>query len=322
MVEVSVIVPVYNGELYIDKLIESILAQTFKDFELIIVDDGSKDGTKEVVKKYQKKDKRIKYIYQKNMRQGAARNNGLKHAKGNYTLFVDSDDLVEKNYIEELHTFITKEEKDIVLCDYDWVYPNGNNERSYGIIDYKDKYNITIQEYFVSAPSPCNKIFKTSFLKDNHFEFAEGIFYEDYATIPALAVYSPKIGYLDKVLYHYIQTSSSTTRNEEYKSYQENIFEATDILYNLVKDTPELHDELEGVIIEHLLYASSVEFNRFHKYKNIDRISEFMHKYFPKYKNNKYYKQNNLKYKILCYLFYKRKYKTIQLMLKIKKAGR
>ncbi|MCD6478164.1 MAG: glycosyltransferase [Candidatus Aenigmarchaeota archaeon] len=100
--KVSVIIPAYNAEKTIGKTLEALLNQTYKDYEVIVVDDGSKDRTSEIMKKYMKKSKKIKLIKQKNAGPAAARNNGAKHSKGDVLIFTDSDCVPEKNFIEEM----------------------------------------------------------------------------------------------------------------------------------------------------------------------------------------------------------------------------
>ena len=106
----SVVLPTFNRSNFITGAINSLLNQTYDDWELIIVDDGSTDNTKKVVEQFSKKDSRIKYHYQKNSERSAARNNGINKTKGNYICFIDSDDLYEEGYLNALHKFIQKNE--------------------------------------------------------------------------------------------------------------------------------------------------------------------------------------------------------------------
>ena len=112
----SVIVPTYNRESFIVKTIQSLLSQTYLNFELIIIDDGSTDNTEQVVKKIQ--DKRIKYYKKKNAERGAARNYGTNKAKGGYIIFLDSDDLLYSKYLEEANSFIKKIDLKIFFINY------------------------------------------------------------------------------------------------------------------------------------------------------------------------------------------------------------
>lgn len=116
-VKISVIVPVYNSEEYLDRCIESILGQTYKSFELIIVDDGSSDNSWKILEVYSKRDNRIKIIHQENAGPGIARNRGIEEATGEYVVFVDSDDFIDKNYFSKL----SKKTEDVIFIDVNQV---------------------------------------------------------------------------------------------------------------------------------------------------------------------------------------------------------
>ena len=115
--KISIIVPVYKVERYLENCIESIINQTFKDFELILVDDGSPDRCGLICDNYAKKDERIKVIHKKNEGLSAARNSGIQIAKGEYIAFVDSDDCINKNMYETLYDTAIENKSDIVVCD-------------------------------------------------------------------------------------------------------------------------------------------------------------------------------------------------------------
>ncbi|MCR5506573.1 MAG: glycosyltransferase, partial [bacterium] len=114
MKKISVIIPVYNVELYLSQCLESIINQTYKNLEIILVNDGSKDSSIDICKAYVKKDKRIKYIYQKNMGLSASRNTGIKNATGDYIHFIDSDDYIPLDYYEKMISALGNSDADIV----------------------------------------------------------------------------------------------------------------------------------------------------------------------------------------------------------------
>lgn len=113
---VTVIIPIYNVEKYLNKCIESVVAQTYSNLEIILINDGSTDDSKNIIEKWTKKDKRIVYIYQKNQGLSAARNSGLDVARGDWIAFVDSDDFISKNYIQEMIQVATSDMTDLVIC--------------------------------------------------------------------------------------------------------------------------------------------------------------------------------------------------------------
>ena len=124
MPKVSVIVPVYNVEEYLERCLDSLVNQTLKDIEIIIVNDGSTDGSKEIIQKYLNKYKNIVYLEKENGGLSSARNYGIPYAKGEYIGFVDSDDYVELTMYEKMYNKAIEEKSDMVECDFIWEYPN------------------------------------------------------------------------------------------------------------------------------------------------------------------------------------------------------
>lgn len=127
--KISIIVPIYNAEKYIDKCIESIINQTFKDIEIILINDGSSDGSRNIIDRYAKKDKRIIAIYQENSGPSVARNKGIKIAKGKYIGFVDSDDYIEETMYEELYNLVNDNNIQVGMCAYNELHFYDNTQR-------------------------------------------------------------------------------------------------------------------------------------------------------------------------------------------------
>lgn len=315
MIKVSIIVPVYNSEKYLKKCLNSLVNQTLKDIEIIIIDDGSTDNSKKIINSF--KDSRINYFYQTNKGQANARNNGLKKVNGKYVMFIDSDDYVDINMCNELFSLANSHDYDIVVTDY-YIESKNNTVDYVKILDNNNSKEITHREYMFSDNGPCNKIYKAKFLLDNKFKFPEGIIFEDYASIPTLSIYKPRCYYLNSAFLHYVHHNNSTMRTDEYKEKYENLFEATNILYNKMKDS-DCIQELEYLITYHFLYLGSLNFYKYEKYNQLDKISDFMKEKFPKYRKNKYYNKFSFKEKNLMFLFYKKKYNIIKLVQKIKR---
>lgn len=316
MIKLSIIIPVYNVEKYIDKCINSLINQTMKELEFIFVNDGTPDSSVSIIKKYQKQDKRIKLLEKVNGGQASARNLGLKHAKGEYIAFLDSDDYVKENMYETLYNRAKKDDLDIVICNYFLAYPNKIEEAKNNITTKKEKI-ISPKEYITLSPSPTNKIIKREYLINQNFEFPEGIIYEDLAAIPLLGLNNPKVVYLNEYLYYYVQSDSSTMRNKEYKPKYEDIFKAIKYLYdNMIDKT--YNNELEYLLTYHYLYLGSLNFYKYKKYKNIELIANDMKKYFPNWHKNKLVQSKFDKKKILYMkLFYHKKYFLINLYRRI-----
>lgn len=316
MIKVSVIIPVYNVEIYIEKCINSLINQTLKEIEFIFVNDGTKDNSVSIIKKYQKEDKRIKLIEKENGGQASARNLGLKYAKGEYIAFVDSDDYVEENMYELMYNRAKKDELDIVMCNNFLVYKD-KKEKIKNNITIEKETMIEPKKYIILSPSPCNKIIKKEYLEKCQFSFPEGIIYEDLASIPLLGLNQPKIIYLNEPLYYYVQSDTSTTRNKEYKKKYEDIFKAIKYLYNNMIDK-NYNQELEYLLAYHYLYLGSLNFYKYKKYNNIDKIADDMKKYAPNWHKNKLVLSHFDKKQIIYMkLFYHKKYFLINLYRRI-----
>lgn len=318
MKKISVIVPIYNSEKYLKKCLDSLVGQTFKDLEILLINDGSTDSSEKIIDKYiEKYPKLIKKINKKNGGQASARNLGLTKAKGKYILFLDSDDYIKKDACEVLYNYALMDDYDIVLFDYYITYKD--KKEPVNVLSYcKDKEVISPKDYFLSTPSPCNKLFKKELLINNNFKFPEGIIYEDYAEVPTLVKYNPKTIYCKKFLHFYIQSDNSTMRTPVYKEKYENLFVASDYLYDKLKDFDYIKEELEYRFIGHFLYEGSLNFYKYRKIDMIKKISNWMRKNYPNWRKNKYYKSKNLKYKVLCNLFYLKQVWIIDLIRKIK----
>ncbi|MBQ9011405.1 MAG: glycosyltransferase family 2 protein, partial [Bacilli bacterium] len=180
MSKFSVIVPVYNGENYIKKCLDSLTVDTNSDVEIIIINDGSTDNSENIIKSYMDKFANIFLYTIVNHGQGYARNYGLSKANGEYVFFVDSDDYVAENIFKVVDDFLKKQSPDIIL--YDYVAVSNNGEKLFSKeFDFKNNKNVTDIEYLFSDPGPWNKVYKKEFLDCINFKFPEGIIYEDYA---------------------------------------------------------------------------------------------------------------------------------------------
>lgn len=216
----SVIVPVYNVEKYLRQCLDSIVNQTYKDLEIVIVNDGSTDNSLSIIKEYAALDNRIKVIDKENGGLVSAYTMGFKYATGEYITFVDSDDWCELDMYSQMMPKFSEYNIDLVICAYDRVREGESNKVDLGISEGlysdKEKFYYKINQNFISA-ARWNKIFKKSLLTkifnnlDKSVNFAE----DTMLTIP----YMQKVNnyyYLDKVLYHYrvVDNSISTRFNE------------------------------------------------------------------------------------------------------------
>ena len=206
----SIIVPVYNVEKYLDKCLASILRQTFKNFECIIIDDGSPDNSNAIIDKYVKLDERFKVLHQQNMGVSAARNAGLAIAQGDYIAFVDSDDYISNEYLEKFALKIANTDADIVICGFIEVLKDSQKTVCFEAPSTEViKHNILADIW----PSyPWNKCYK-KYLFEN-IRFPVGKIFEDLLTIPELCLSAKTIVCIpDKLYYYNRQNLNSITSN-------------------------------------------------------------------------------------------------------------
>ena len=212
-IKVSVIVPVYNIEKYIERCLHSLLGQDFADMEIIVVNDGSKDGSLNIVKQIACKDERIKIVDKVNGGLSSARNAGIEVAKGKYVLHIDGDDWIEQGYISDMHAFAEREDLDIVVTDFFFDWDNG--KFIYAADAQLNKKIFTQQEYFSvffekGYPAVWNKLFKRSLYVDNKIIHPLDITVgEDLVTTPRLIYFANKIGKINKPYVHYIQRATN-----------------------------------------------------------------------------------------------------------------
>lgn len=212
-VKVSIIVPVYNVEKYLEKCIDSILNQTFHEFELILVDDGSNDLSGEICEKYKKNDFRIRVIHKKNGGLSSARNSGLSIAKGEYISFIDSDDYIDKDMISILYNNIIKNEADISICDYYEVYSNEkkiervNCDNVEVVMNNTEALNKIYEEKGWLYVVAWNKLYKKELFEN--IKFMEGKIHEDEIIAHELLYNAKRIVYTNKKLYYYLQRKDS-----------------------------------------------------------------------------------------------------------------
>ena len=208
---ISIIIPVYNTEKYLRRCLDSIVAQTYKDFECILVDDGSTDGSGMICDEYTKRDSRFKVIHKENEGVSAARNDGVSAASGEWIAFADSDDWMERNMLEELMNK-TSEGCDIVMCDYYRQYSLDGVE--YMILKPKSLDHTAVMEDLFSGNlmgALWNKLIRRSCFERYNIQFPTNIsFMEDIFVICSMLLYEVKVGYVAKALYHYNNINTGT----------------------------------------------------------------------------------------------------------------
>lgn len=205
-VKVSVIIPVYNNEKYIERCLKSTINQTLKEIEIIVINDASTDNTKALLEKYSDKIQVINL--DSNLGPGGARNIGINAARGEYIGFVDSDDDIKKNMYEVLYNICLKTKYDMVDCAFFNEFANQNmrtiGNNSLGVLSIEKKKRLILHSGFIWS-----KIIKRSVITDNNIRFRENCIYEDIDFIKIVCLYCRNVGATSKILYNYRNNESS-----------------------------------------------------------------------------------------------------------------
>lgn len=295
----SLIVPVYNVEKYIGECLASILNQTYKDYELILVNDGTLDKSMDIAHELLK-DSNIdsKIINQTNHGLSYARNIGLKNSKGKYIWYIDSDDTIKSNALEILSHHLS----------YDIICFNFNVNSNPYIINYKEAHSID-EKYLMVSISAWNRVCKRSFLIDNQLYFKNGILYEDIELVPTFILYTKNIGFIDDVLYNYMIHSNSITTNKEFNISKLDHINSVRSMLEVFKEHKELDtykEELEAIIYANVVirFIADVVFYPKDIYEMCNKeLKKLLSDYNLNWKHNKYIKQKSIFHK-LYYMAY------------------
>jgi len=315
MPKVSIIVPVYNVEKYVEKCLQTLIDQTLKDIEIIVVNDGSTDNSSRIINEYVSNFSNMIKCYDKeNGGLSDARNYGMQYATGDYIAFLDSDDYVELDMYEKMYNKAIEEKSDMVECDFIWEYPNKK------VIDTGIIYNNKKDMITYARVVAWNKIIKREVLEKANVIYPKGLRYEDIEFFYKMVPYYNKVSFVKEPLVHYIQrdASISNVQNERTKE----IFEVLDNSINYYKEKglfEEYRDELEYTYARLLLCSSLF---RMVKIQNKETRKELLAKTwdklnttFPSWKKNPILNRdktkknlymrtiNKVTYKIYCFIF-------------------
>ena len=267
MPTITVIIPVYNVENYLEKCVKSVEAQTYDNCEIILVDDGSTDSSGELCDRLAEKNPAIRVIHQENRGLGGARNSGLEVCDTKYVFFLDSDDYLSPSALESCFTVAEKNRCDLVFFDLISVNEQGEQGVTYSLQAPQDQLlgREDIVKIFKN-PSACDKFYKTSLFKDNGIRFPEKVWYEDLRTIPKLIPFiktAVKLG--GKPLYYYLQRTCSIMHTPDYTRIVRERKEAVADLLDYYK-SKNLYDqyteELNFAAIYHALILPCLEMYR------------------------------------------------------------
>lgn len=211
MVKLSVIIPVYNVEKYLERCLNSLIKQSMQDIEFICINDGSTDNSLSILKQFEKSDSRFRIINQENRGVSCARNHGLRVAKGEYVGFIDSDDWVDSEFFEKLYATAKKYDADIAVAS---IIRLNSLKRKFYVNYESEKYYNNINKIFEICDCPdknyiWNKIYKLEKLKKNNLYFLEGRVYEDVIFTPKALYFMPSVVTVPDIYYYYWRTPNS-----------------------------------------------------------------------------------------------------------------
>ena len=316
----SLVVPFYNSKDYFSTCIESLLAQTYlkrhaRNVEIILVDNNSTDGTNLLASQYARQSARkynhlIKILRCSTWGASAARNLGIRVAKGDYVWCIDSDDWIEPDALEKLAAKLDKPKTspDVVTFCAIKDYDAGVAKRGKAVLKSVGKGQKDWQNRFVMYGfGPWQYIARRKWLLDNELFFDEGIIHEDMALISSFVLYSRDIYALDDTLYHYVQRSQSVLHRKEWNPHAFDIFPALKKLHRrFERQGYKYSDALEYFFIWNLLLDSTRNFKQFPEGKpGLKRIRHMMCEYYPNWRHNTYLKNKPLKFRLRCRLAYR-----------------
>lgn len=309
-IKVSVIVPVYNVEKFIDKCLNSLVNQTLKEIEIIVVNDGSPDNSQKIIDEYVKKyPDKIKSFIKENGGQGSARNMGIEKAVGEYISFVDSDDWLDLDTLEKMYFLAKKDKSDIVICDMVDHYSY------YTIYHNCTKYN----SVFEVTPSACNKIFRKELIKD--FRFLSKLWYEDFDFTTKILFNTNKISNISEGFYHCNCGHESTMNNNNSKKNLDMIIVIEDIIDYLKKNDKYDKNIVSYLIFNHILITT---INRVAVQKSTDKkdvirqLIKYSKDNISDYRKQAFYKNISTNRKIIAWLNYHNMYNLSKIILNIK----
>ncbi len=250
----SIIVPMYNSEKTIKKCMDSVI--NINNIEIILIDDGSSDKTKEICLLYQEKYKNIKYIYQSNSGPGKARNNGIKEAEGKYVMFLDSDDYIETSGLEEiLNDYLVDEKYDIVYYNFQQVSENGYIYKRYELYKFNELKKEDLIKNTISWTLPWGqfKIIKRKIILDNNVFFEEDIKNSEelFFTINVLNK-SEKIYFFNKIVYNYLKRDKSISRDIDLEDYKNNVEIVFNKLYRKFENTEYMQEVYNYYVVSNI----------------------------------------------------------------------
>lgn len=326
--KVSILIPTFNSCKTLEKTLNSCLKQEFDSFEIVVIDDGSNDETKKVVESF--KTSKIKYFYQDNQGIAQARNACLKNAQGEYILFVDSDDYIEKDTIKKLYDYAVLNDCEVVVFDYRYVFKDEKKDMKNKSFS-KTNYDLNKELLIDVMPQCWNKLIKKEVFKRVNTTFIKGLLFEDFYMHCCLIPNIKSIIKLDEVLLNYVQHEESIMAAA--KNIKESIYDFDKVVLKVLEyyrlNNLDINECLKGLFV-----INAKEFINFifkkqnvdkkEKEKAIDSLLNTINQNFKYWYRNKYYLARYKKFgrvylikmRIIDYLLSKKNYRLLSLILR------
>lgn len=303
MLKLSIVIPVYNVELYIAKCLDSCLQQDIMadEYEIIVVNDGSPDKSVAIINDYLQRFPNVRLVNRENGGLSAARNTGLKEAKGEYVWFVDSDDWIEPNVLKHLTDKAYKEKLDVLCFNLQLVFPNGHIEQ-YNV-SAKDNGSVYNGADFIikigMPPAAWAALYKRDFLEKNLICFYEGILHEDQEFTPRAYCLAERIAFIDYVVYNYNQREGGIMKSRQSERKCRDLLTVADSLYTFTQRRRNmLHQEAYWTLMNHVSFALSQSLANYNK--DYFDLREYRHKsYYPLCINPLLSNKDKWKYRII-----------------------
>jgi glycosyltransferase involved in cell wall biosynthesis len=272
---ISIVVPIYGVEKYLDACVNSIISQSYQNIEIILVDDGSRDNCPAMCDKWATKDARIKVIHKQNGGLSDARNCGTKEATGAYITYVDSDDMIHKDYVEYLYGLIKKYKADISICRLkdciEKIEPEDGKNEEFVFSNVESIEKMLYQNEFTNSAS--GKLYNMKFAKILHFPV--GKYHEDLMTVYKVLYAAEKIAYGQRALYYYMHHKGSISHSDIFSKRYTDLLEAIDeIEYFVLKNCPEIISSVNSRKFS--CYSQVLEILKESEYEISDKLWNWM----------------------------------------------
>lgn len=319
MNKVSIIIPVYNVEKYLRRCLDSIVNQTLKEIECLLINDGSPDQSQKIIDEYVRKYPLLfKSYIKENGGLSDARNFGLNYVTGEYIAFVDSDDWIEPTMCEKMYETAVNQSADIVICDFfmEWEVTGVRNYIQGLRCDSNDDF----ENFLISPSSAWNKLYKADLFLKTNIRYPKGLWYEDLATTTRLVPFCKKLSYVNEAFVHYIQREGSimSTVNEKILD----IYKAIEIIeeyYKINGVYDKYKKEIEYMYIENIALYGNLKFLKLENgNKYIKESIEYMNKKFPSWLENPYIRNLSKNEQIILSLLGRNHLSLLKILIFIK----